>query len=649
MLVLRDVVISTPSCRELPLHQALLCGSAPSPHFIVTPGFLWLSHWSTPALEARNVTVTCSGPVGPHPCVSVVATSGQDVVNALALLQTPSYPLAELYIYIANDITLAGTAVPVCGSAVEAAGSSIPAAAFTGGTTAVSHSDAAANVVIDGADSTSAEQPCAISIHSALRQPIPLTQSMVVITGGSTLPSAVAIALKAYDDAPMGAYGRPPPSANGSSSGGGAAGTTSDKQQSPVLDVGGAVYLIKFITVGSGGRVEIHNLTLTGLPLGPPASYPLGFLRAFLRFMSVNLVAYGALEDRLLVEGVVVHLEPEEVSFWIATVITSEPAVVLGDPAGPRLLNLSARPALINLRSPIASLTLRDLVLVEPPPAGLHPEADATRPTGLPRAFLDGVVLLVPHQELLLLAWVAAHNSTAIVTDQWVAQELGAMARDSELLRPDLGVVYAGKWRGLDVAVKSILLRTPLAGLDVRSHGSPVDVGLEQDAGGCRAEGDLWNVRPGLLPQVEMRRLIAKLCDFGLSHRLCARGPDGDLTHVTGPQRRSSLYSAPELVRYGHSGYKQDVYAYGVLLWELACGLPLPDLLDGPMGRPAREWLRGQAAPGAVVRAVPKELLAWPEGTPRGIIALAERCLQEQPTERPASWELCAALERMTC
>ncbi|KXZ52626.1 hypothetical protein GPECTOR_9g671 [Gonium pectorale] len=108
-------------------------------------------------------------------------------------------------------------------------------------------------------------------------------------------------------------------------------------------------------------------------------------------------------------------------------------------------------------------------------------------------------------------------------------------------------------------------------------------------------------MRPGLLPQREVRYLTAKLCDFGLSHRLRAGDPDSDPTHITGPQRRSSLYSAPELVRYGHSGYKQDVYAYGVLLWELTCGLPLPDLLDGPMGRAAREWLRDQAAPGGIL------------------------------------------------
>ncbi|KXZ52589.1 hypothetical protein GPECTOR_9g634 [Gonium pectorale] len=82
----------------------------------------------------------------------------------------------------------------------------------------------------------------------------------------------------------------------------------------------------------------------------------------------------------------------------------SLPATLLGDPAGPRLLNLSARPALINLRSPLASLTLRDLVL----------------------------------QELLLLAWVVAHSSTAIVTDPRVAEELAALARDSQMLRPDL-------------------------------------------------------------------------------------------------------------------------------------------------------------------------------------------------------------------
>ncbi|PNH00242.1 hypothetical protein TSOC_013946 [Tetrabaena socialis] len=64
-------------------------------------------------------------------------------------------------------------------------------------------------------------------------------------------------------------------------------------------------------------------------------------------------------------------------------------------------------------------------------------------------------------------------------------------------------------------------------------------------------------------PAQLLMRLTAKVCDFGLSQQLGRRGPgtagvlDADRTHVTGPCRRSSAYSAPELVRHGHTGYKQ--------------------------------------------------------------------------------------------
>ncbi|PNH06315.1 hypothetical protein TSOC_007313 [Tetrabaena socialis] len=177
----------------------------------------------------------------------------------------------------------------------------------------------------------------------------------------------------------------------------------------------------------------------------------------------------------------------------------TQPGLILGDPAGPRLLNVSGRPALINLRGPLAALTLRDLVFVVMPPAGLHPAAlraldagidtgalaagtanatagplegsgsveaavavamplccgDAAdspplglwwrylpqgspRPTGLPRATLDGVVLLVPYRELRLLAWCAAHNSTAPLTDPGVVEEVAAMLAGSQLLAPGL-------------------------------------------------------------------------------------------------------------------------------------------------------------------------------------------------------------------
>ncbi|KAG2439103.1 hypothetical protein HYH02_006625 [Chlamydomonas schloesseri] len=82
-----------------------------------------------------------------------------------------------------------------------------------------------------------------------------------------------------------------------------------------------------------------------------------------------------------------------------------------------------------------------------------------------------------------------------------------------------------------------------------------------------------------LLPSDTDVGFVAKLCDFGLSGRLDV---EADATHLSGPARRSSAYSAPELVAHGRSGPAGDVYAFAVVLWELALGLPLPAALARP-------------------------------------------------------------------
>ena len=45
-----------------------------------------------------------------------------------------------------------------------------------------------------------------------------------------------------------------------------------------------------------------------------------------------------------------------------------------------------------------------------------------------------------------------------------------------------------------------------------------------------------------------------------------------DQTHVSGVPRGTPMYIAPELLRTGQTSKASDVYAYGVLLWELYHG-----------------------------------------------------------------------------
>ncbi|KXZ53579.1 hypothetical protein GPECTOR_6g496 [Gonium pectorale] len=180
----------------------------------------------------------------------------------------------------------------------------------------------------------------------------------------------------------------------------------------------------------------------------------------------------------------------------------------------------------------------------------------------------------------------------------------------------------------------------------------PVAGGTGGDAGG----GSAGAAASGALPTLAALHsdggghcgYVAKVCDFGLSGRL---DPEGSATHLSGPARRSSAYSAPELVRHGRAGPAGDVYSFGVVLWELALGLPLPAALARPEGAAVREWLAAQAAladpEAASAAALPPELLAWPPHVPSGYPALVKACLREQPGRRPAFGAIVKQLEKM--
>ncbi len=146
------------------------------------------------------------------------------------------------------------------------------------------------------------------------------------------------------------------------------------------------------------------------------------------------------------------------------------------------------------------------------------------------------------------------------------------------------------------------------------------------------------------------------------------------------PASHSLLYASPELLRHGARGKASDVYAFGVLLWELATGLPLPEalascpalqawLLHQPLVPPAAPPELSQPGDGAAMRngaeqgatrgggaggcrdaealAVPPELLCWRADVPAGLRQLVTECLRERPAERPTFEQLCVRLEQL--
>ncbi|GIM04094.1 hypothetical protein Vretimale_8718 [Volvox reticuliferus] len=66
--------------------------------------------------------------------------------------------------------------------------------------------------------------------------------------------------------------------------------------------------------------------------------------------------------------------------------------------------------------------------------------------------------------------------------------------------------------------------------------------------------------------------LVAKIADFGLSTVMGMEG-DAERTHITAITAQGSLtHMAPELMLHGHISKRVDVYAFGILMYELFTG-----------------------------------------------------------------------------
>ncbi len=146
----------------------------------------------------------------------------------------------------------------------------------------------------------------------------------------------------------------------------------------------------------------------------------------------------------------------------------------------------------------------------------------------------------------------------------------------------------------------------PLAARDAAAVGLEVARGLAHAHGHGVLHRDL---KPGNVFLTEDGRV--KLLDFGLAHLLGTRALHGAGTPA---------YMAPEHLRGEAVDARADVFALGATLFEILAGRPPFQVRDG------RSTALDPGPPPAP-----------PEGTPRALAVLVERCLSRDPARRPAS------------
>lgn len=106
-------------------------------------------------------------------------------------------------------------------------------------------------------------------------------------------------------------------------------------------------------------------------------------------------------------------------------------------------------------------------------------------------------------------------------------------------------------------------------------------------------------------------KMLAKIADFGLSLKM-----NLDQTHVSNAQHGTPFYMAREVLEKGSASKAADVYAFGVILWEMYTSQL------SPTGTATEEMLEQ----------FPK--LPWSCPAPYGVLAIA--CMHAVPSARPS-------------
>ncbi|KAM7470434.1 hypothetical protein LguiA_008617 [Lonicera macranthoides] len=125
--------------------------------------------------------------------------------------------------------------------------------------------------------------------------------------------------------------------------------------------------------------------------------------------------------------------------------------------------------------------------------------------------------------------------------------------------------------------------------------------------------------------------LEAKLGDFGLA-RTYQHGVQTQTTHIVG----TLGYLAPELTRTGKATSSSDVYGYGALMLEVACGRRPIEPQRGAQELILVDWVRKLQSRGKIVQAVDATLEEYNTYEAEVVLCLGLRCTHHHPDHRPS-------------